>query len=176
MKIKKYCSYYLILITFTIGACGDSNVEKFDAEKSIYSPKDYAYNQTIKREGSFLREMLGVGQNNKKNNNQLLNINPYLWNASLNILSSAMPLVSIDSASGVIISDWYSLKGKSNERVKISVLVNSKELRADGLNVKVFKQILRGNSWLSAEINSNIAINLERKIVQKAGMLSNQKD
>ena len=112
----------------------------------------------------------------KTNNNQIVNINPYLWNASLNILSSAMPLASIDSASGVIISDWYSLKGKSNERVKISVLVNSKELRADGLNVKVFKQILRGNSWLSAEINSNIAINLERKIVQKAGMLSNQKD
>ena len=176
MKIKKYCSYNLVLITLIISSCGDSNVEKFDADKSIYSPKDYAYNQTIKREGSFLREMLGVGKNNKTNNNQLLNINPYLWNASLNILSAAMPLVSIDSASGIIISDWYSLKGKPNERVKISVLVNSEELRADGLNIKVFKQILKGNSWLSAEINPNIAVNLERKIVHKAGMLSNQKD
>ena len=176
MKIKKYCRYYLVLITFIITACGGSNVEKFDADKAIYSPKDYAHIQTIKREGSFIRDMLGVGGKDKTNNNQIVNINPYLWNASLNILSSAMPLVSIDSASGVIISDWYSLKGKSNERVKISVLVNSKELRADGLNVKVFKQILRGNSWLSAEINPNIAINLERKIVQKAGMLSNQKD
>jgi hypothetical protein len=176
MKIKKYYSYYLVLITLVISACGDSNVEKFDAEKSIYSPKDYAYIQTIKREGSFLRDMLGVGNKSDRNNNKLLNINPYLWNASLNILSSAMPLVSIDSASGVIISDWYSLKGKSNERVKISVLVNSKELRADGLNIKVFKQVLKGNSWLSADINPNIAINLERKIVQKAGMLSNQKD
>ena len=176
MKIKKYCSYNLVLITFIISSCGDSNVEKFDADKSIYSPKDYAQIQTIKREGSFLRDMLGVGKKSEPNNNQLLNINPYLWNASLSILSSAMPLVSIDSASGVIISDWYSLKGKSNERVKISVLVSSKELRADGLNIKVFKQILKGNSWLSAEINPNIAVNLERKIVHKAGMLSNQKD
>ena len=117
-----------------------------------------------------------MGNNTEKSNNQIFNVNPYLWNASLKILSSAMPLVSIDSASGVIISDWYSLKGKSNERVKISVLVNSKELRADGLSIKIFKQTLKGNSWLSADINPNIAINLERKIVQKAGMLSNQKD
>jgi hypothetical protein len=176
MKIKKYSGYYLIIITLIISACSNTNVEKFDAEKAIYSPKDYAQIKTIEREGSFLRDMLGVGNNTEKSNNQIFNVNPYLWNASLKILSSAMPLVSIDSASGVIISDWYSLKGKSNERVKISVLVNSKELRADGLSIKIFKQTLKGNSWLSADINPNIAINLERKIVQKAGMLSNQKD
>ena len=32
MKNKKYYSYYLILITLIISACGDSKVEKFDAE------------------------------------------------------------------------------------------------------------------------------------------------
>ena len=114
----------------------------------------------------------------KSTNDQVsnLNVNHYLWQASLNILSSAMPLVSIDSLSGIIVSDWYSLKGKPNERIKISILINTKELRADGLNVKVFKQVQRGNSWISSEISPNISLNLERKIVQKAGMLSNQTD
>ena len=52
-----------------------------------------------------------------------------------------MPLASVDSNSGIIITDWYNLKGKKNERVKISVLVNSIELRADGVKVSIFKQI-----------------------------------
>ena len=62
------------------------------------------------------------------------------------------------------------------ERVKISILVNTVELRADGLNVKVYKQVLRGNSWISKAINPNIAINLERKILEKASILSSQTD
>ena len=36
-----------------------------------------------------------------------------------------MPLASVDSNSGIIITDWYNLKGKENERVKISVLINT---------------------------------------------------
>ena len=120
--------------------------------------------------------MLGVGGKDKTNNNQIVNINPYLWNASLNILSSAMPLASIDSASGVIISDWYSLKGKSNERVKITILIQSSELRSDALKVEIFKQINKANSWQSAKIDPSIALALERKIIQKAGFLSSQVD
>ena len=52
-----------------------------------------------------------------------------------------MPLASVDSNSGIIITDWYNLKSKNNERVKISVLINSQELRADGVKVSIFKQI-----------------------------------
>ena len=176
MNIQKYYKLYLVVIPLIVNACSDSKVEKFDTDKAIYSPKDYEQVKSIKREGSFLRDMFGVGPKNNNNQTVNINVNPYLWKASLNILSSAMPLVSIDSASGVIISDWYSLKGKSKQRIKISVLVNTQELRADGLNIKVFKQILKGNSWLSANINPNIAINLERKIIQQAGVLSNQTD
>ncbi|MDA9558719.1 DUF3576 domain-containing protein [Alphaproteobacteria bacterium] len=176
MNIKKYYKIVFILIIFSISACGDK-VEQYDRDKAIYSPSDYNYRQLIKRDGSLLKDLF-VEKKDRSNSNQenSLNINSFLWKASLNILSSSMPLGSIDSNSGVIISDWYSLKGKTNERVKISVLIDTKELRADGVNVKIFKQVLKGNSWLSADINPNIAINLERKIVQKAGVLSNQKD
>ena len=59
-----------------------------------------------------------------------LNVNPYLWQASLDILSSTMPLASVDSNSGIIISDWYNIKGNQNERVKISVLINTTRIKS----------------------------------------------
>ena len=54
-----------------------------------------------------------------------------------------MPLASVDSNSGIIITDWYNIKGNQNERVKISVLINTQELRADGVKVSIFKQKLK---------------------------------
>ena len=93
--------------------------------------------------------------------------------ASLEILSSTMPIASVDSNSGIIITEWYNLKSKNNERVKISVLVNSGELRADGVKVSIFKQIKNANTWRSSKINPNIIKNLERKIIRQAGLLAN---
>ena len=173
---KKYFKFFIILLFLIINACG-GNTQKFDPYKSIYGPKEYEDMKKIKKSGSILKDLF-VGKKDKSNNIQSnnLKINPFLWQASLDILSTSIPLVSIDSTSGIIISDWYSLKRKPNERVKISVLVKTKELRADGLSVKVFKQVLRGNSWESKSIDPNIAISLERKIIQKAGILSNQKE
>ena len=84
-----------------------------------------------------------------------------------------MPLASVDSNSGIIITEWYNLKSKNNERVKISVLVNSGELRADGVKVSIFKQIKNANTWRSSKINPNIIKNLERKIIRQAGLLAN---
>jgi hypothetical protein len=84
-----------------------------------------------------------------------------------------MPIASVDSNSGIIITEWYNLKSKNNERVKISVLVNSSELRADGVKVSIFKQIKNANTWRSSKINPNIIKNLERKIIRQAGLLAN---
>ena len=102
-----------------------------------------------------------------------ISVNPYLWKASLEVLSSTMPLASIDSNSGIIITDWYNLKSKNNERVKISVLIDSIDLRADGIKVSIFKQIKNGNTWNAAKINPKIVKNLERKIINQAGLLAN---
>ena len=102
-----------------------------------------------------------------------LTINPFLWKASLEILSSTMPIASVDSNSGIIITEWYNLKSKNNERVKISVLIDSLDLRADGIKVSIFKQIKNGNTWNSAKINPKVAKNLERKIINQAGLLAN---
>ena len=84
-----------------------------------------------------------------------------------------MPLASVDSNSGIIISDWYNIKGNQNERVKISVLINTQELRADGIKVSIFKQKLTSNSWNNIKVDPIIIQKLERKIIKKAGSLAN---
>ena len=47
---------------------------------------------------------------------------PYLWRASLNILSFA-PLISTDAVGGTIITDWYVNNKIKNERLKVLPLL-----------------------------------------------------
>ena len=175
-KIRVTKITFITLILSTLYACSAIKTEtkRGDIEDVIYLPRQQAERAISKRGGqSFLKDLFVGKTNNSNFKEPQLSINPYLWQASLDILSSTMPLASVDSNSGIIISDWYNIKGKQNERIKISVLVNSQELRADGIKVSIFKQILRANSWSNANINPKIITNIERKILQKAGVLSN---
>ena len=124
--------------------------------------------------GSFISDIFGNNKGKNSSSREIqISVNPHLWQASLDILSSTMPLASVDSNSGIIITDWYSLKTKNNERVKITVLVNSIDLRADGVKVSIFKQIKNANTWNAAKVNPNIVANLERKIIRQASLLAN---
>ena len=51
-----------------------------------------------------------------------------------------MPLASADPYGGVILTDWYANPEKPDERFKCTVYILDTRLRADGLNVTVFKQ------------------------------------
>ena len=167
------CTSLLIL-----QSCSSINTEtkRTDVNDIIYMP-----DQQIERELAESRAKGGgsifnniFGNSNKKASLQTqMSVNTYLWQASLEILSSTMPLSSVDSSSGIIITDWYNLKSNSNERVKISVLIDSIELRADGVKVSIFKQIKNANTWNSSKVSPNIIQNLERKIIKKAGLLAN---
>src|SRR4249919_2068039 len=68
-----------------------------------------------------------------------IGVNGYLWRATLDTLAF-MPLVSADPYGGVIVTDWYTNPEKPDERFKCTVYILDSRLRADGLNVAVFKQ------------------------------------
>src|SRR5258705_336225 len=61
-----------------------------------------------------------------------LGVNSYLWHASLDTLSF-LPLTSADPFGGVIISEWYVAPSSPNERLKVTVYIMDRALRADGL-------------------------------------------
>ena len=143
-----------------------TETKRSDINDVIYLPRQQAEREIAEKGGgSFVRDLFGNRSNNNNGNNIQLPVNRELWQASLDILSSTMPLASVDSNSGIIISDWYNIKGSNNERVKISVLINTKELRADGVNVSVFKQKLKSNTWTNIKVNPVVVTKIERKIV-----------
>jgi hypothetical protein len=98
-------------------------------------------------------------------------VNGYLWRATLDTLSF-MPLQSADPYGGVIITDWYTNPEKPDERFKCTVYILDSRLRADGLNVAVFKQNkdATGN-WIDAPHAGQTETDLENSILTRARQL-----
>lgn len=96
-----------------------------------------------------------------------LGVNAYLWHASLDTLSF-MPLASADPFGGVIITDWYSASENPNERMKVTVYILDRRLRADGLRIAVFRQTRSADGWADAQVNPDTATKLEDAILTRA--------
>ena len=102
-----------------------------------------------------------------KEDNIGLNINAYLWRASINILSIA-PLLSTDTLGGVIITDWYINRKTPNKRIKITAFVKTKELRSNGIKVKVHIQKMKNGVWSETFTNKSIENQIENNILNEA--------
>ena len=96
-----------------------------------------------------------------------VNVNGYLWRATLNILSVA-PLISTDALSGTIITDWYANKNIQNKRLKITVYINSNELKSESIKIKVEIQSFKNNTWSQPLTNKSLATQIEDSILNEA--------
>ena len=96
-----------------------------------------------------------------------LGVNSYLWHATLDTLSF-LPLTSADPFGGVIISEWYVAPTSPNERLKVTVYIMDRALRADGLKVVVFRQTRTANGWQDAQAGADTAHKLEDSILTRA--------
>ena len=96
-----------------------------------------------------------------------LGVNSYLWHASLDTLSF-LPLASADPFGGVIISEWYVAPTSPDERLKVTIYIMDRALRADGLKVVVFRQVRAGNAWQDAAPSADTAHKLEDSILTRA--------
>ena len=100
-----------------------------------------------------------------------IGVNSYLWRASLDTLAF-MPLASADPYGGVIITDWYVNPETPAERFKATVYILDTRLRADGLNVTVFKQSKDANgAWVDAPVSDQTATDIENAILTRARQL-----
>jgi hypothetical protein len=100
-----------------------------------------------------------------------IGVNGYLWRATLDTLAF-MPLASADPYGGVIITDWYVNPEKQDERFKCTVYILDTRLRADGLNVTVFKQVKDASgAWVDAASSDQTPIDIENAILTRARQL-----
>ena len=96
-----------------------------------------------------------------------IGVNSYLWRAALEAVSFA-PLLQADSAGGVIVTDWYSQPQNPNERVKVTVTILDRDLRADALRVAASRQVAQGGTWVDAPVQAATVQKLEDIILTKA--------
>jgi hypothetical protein len=97
----------------------------------------------------------------------ILGVNQELWRASLDTLNF-MPLASADPFGGVIITDWYVAPTSPDERLKVTVYISDRTLRADALKIVVFRQTRTNGVWSEAVANPATAHTLEDAVLTRA--------
>jgi Domain of unknown function (DUF3576) len=96
-----------------------------------------------------------------------IGVNSYLWRAAVETLSF-MPMTQVDANAGVLLSDWYVNPRTPDERVKVSVFVLDKDLRADALRVSAQRQQGQGGVWQDATVRAGTVQKLEDAILARA--------
>ena len=156
-----YKNFLIIPLIILLSSCSSNNSvvrNPITGEKS--NPGLFSKNA---EKGVNLSELLSE----KDNSGGIINVNAFLWRASLNILSIA-PLISSDALGGTIISDWYINKNVKNQRLKITAFILTRELRSDGIKVKVHIQNFKNNVWSETITDSDLANKIEENILNEA--------
>ena len=97
-----------------------------------------------------------------------------LWRASLDTIDF-MPLASVNYSGGIIITDWYSTDQNSNESIKISIRFLSNEIRADGLDIKIFNRVCTDQiNCTISEKTGTLIPELKSKILKTASIYEKQ--
>jgi len=97
-----------------------------------------------------------------------IGVNSFLWRASLDTFSF-MPLNSADPFGGVIITDWHSPPETPEQRFKLTVYILTRDLRADGIRVAVFRQVKDANdAWRDASVEPATVTQLENAVLTRA--------
>ncbi len=96
-----------------------------------------------------------------------IGVNSYLWQASLDTIAF-MPLASVDSNGGVLVTDWYINPATPNERIKVTVAILDTVLRADAVRVTANREQLQAGGWVEVPVRAGTVQKLEETILQHA--------
>jgi Domain of unknown function (DUF3576) len=95
-------------------------------------------------------------------------VSPIIWQATLDTLNF-VGIDSEDPVTGLIVTKWYSPKGKTDERLRITTFIKSRALRSDSIVVTVERQTRdAGGQWKDNTITADVANNLENDILEEA--------
>ncbi|MBW8882447.1 MAG: DUF3576 domain-containing protein, partial [Asticcacaulis sp.] len=164
MTIKRTAVLVLAAVGLALTMSGCSTMGKKN-DATAYTTPDPADDKIS------LAHLFGGGNKEAKQNayNEQagIGVNAYLWRASLDTISF-MPLTSADPWGGVIISDWYANPQKPDERFKATIYILDSRLRADALNVSVYKQVQQGGQWIDADVSQQTQLDIENAILTRA--------
>ena len=161
----------ILLVFFTLNSCGkDGFFKPGDARKNPPDPKLRVKKNLEEGKGFRLdNAMKGVGGTNFEfaSSNEL-------WRASLDVLDF-MPLTSANYSGGVIITDWYSEQGNTEESIKITIRFLSNEVRSDAIDVDIFyKKCIATNNCKINKQDGQLKKEITKQILAKAAIYQKQ--
>lgn len=167
-KILKICFIFFILVS--LNQCGI--YRPVDARKIPGNAKDRAQ-KNIEEGRSIKFSTLGGGGSGKfefASSNEM-------WRATIEMLNF-IPLSSADYGGGIIITDWYNDGSSENQSIKIMVRFLSNEIRADGIEVVVYKKdcLKDNNSSCKTSTNNELSDEIKLAILKKASQFKNETD
>jgi len=171
-SISKKLSIISIFLFFVLSSCAKEGFFKpGDARKNPPDPKLRVKKNLEEGRGFRLNSVLGGGGGGT--NFEFASSNE-LWRASLDVLDF-MPLTSANYSGGVIITDWYSEQGNSDESIKITIRFLSNEIRSDAIDVDIFYK--KCNTVNNCQINKQdgqLKKELTKQILTKATIYQKQ--
>ena len=94
-------------------------------------------------------------------------VSPILWQATLDTLGF-VEMEAADPVAGLAVTNWYSPKGKPNERLRVTAFIKARALRSDSIVVTVERQTRAATGWQDGTVAADVASSLEGDILQRA--------
>ncbi len=162
-----------LLLLPGLAACSGSNVRGVaDDEYQDYRTKGGERGRLFGEQGLALGVGKGAGSSRPEEGGAL-GVNAYLWRGALDTLAF-MPLASADPFGGVIITDWYQPSAANAERFKATAYILGQQLRADGVKVAIFRQVMADGQWTDAPVAPAMVNEIENKVLARARELRSQ--
>tara|TARA_B100000768_G_scaffold159451_1_gene158509 strand:- start:2575 stop:3111 length:537 start_codon:yes stop_codon:yes gene_type:complete len=160
-------AFFLIAILLVTTSCGKDFFKPADVKDVPVNIKD--------RVAKNMKEGRGIklfGKDETGGVFQFASSNP-LWRASLEVLDF-IPILNASYSGGILITDWYD-EGDKNESIKITVKFLSNEIRADALDISVYKKDCKAyESCQTESVTGKISEELKIAILQKATKLKKE--
>lgn len=172
ISIKSIKLAVILLSFFIITSCG--LYKPTDARK--VSPKGIERAQKNIEEGKGFR-LLDTRRNKGSGVFEFASSNP-MWRASVKLLDFT-PFSNVDYSGGIIITDWFSNDDTNqNESIKITVKFLSNEIRADGIDVLIYKKICEtsNNNCKVNKVESDLSKEIKLAILKEATILKKLDD
>ncbi len=165
--LKKIIPAFLVLLI--LSSCGGFKLPKpGDARKTPASGKERALKNLKEGRGISLGKTFG---GSKKTTYQFSTSNP-MWQATFDVIDF-MPLVTVDYAGGMIITDWYTDANTTNDSLKFTIRFLSNEVRPDSLKIIIHKRTCKTQSanCIVQKIASKLEGTIRSEIIAKAVLL-----
>ena len=173
LKILENKNFIVFLVIFfTLTSCAREGFFKAgDARKISPDPRERVKKNLEEGKGFRINDAIKGGRG--ATNFEFASSNE-LWRASLDVLDF-MPLTSANYSGGIIITDWYSEQGNTEESIKITIRFLSNEVRSDAIDVDIFyKKCIATNNCKINKQDGQLKKEITKQILAKAAIYQKQ--